>query len=493
MSSTPAALRGDRFRPQSIRGRVTVLVTVIAILLLVPAAVAGSMVATAAISDAIWQHTRRQAALTAAEVRGNRLTDPIVPTVAGADLVEVVAPDHHVMAASTAARGRPLLSKVWPTPSLPEQDVQTCLPDHGCLRISALRVSPAAQSPVVYAARLTPDLIPATILNGLFAVQAVLMIAVAALVTWRITGRTLRPVEAIRTHLAAINVNDLSTRVPEPKRDNEISRLAHTINSTLERLERAKEGELRTKAWLERMLDQQRRFTTDASHELRTPLAGLRIQLEEAQLHPDDIDLPHMIKCALGDIDRLQAIIADLLLLAQVGATAPSTLEPVDLAELVTTELAWRSGDQCAVKVDLEHGVMVRVVPPQIGRLLTNLIDNAQRHAEHRVEVGVRGMGEHAELTVTDDGAGIAECDREVVFERFARLDAARSRDRGGTGLGLAIARDIATAHCGTLRIEDPPDKGARFVLTLPLAGQESELPDQLGCPVLPEPPPSPC
>jgi signal transduction histidine kinase len=104
----------------------------------------------------------------------------------------------------------------------------------------------------------------------------------------------------------------------------------------------------------------------------------------------------------------------------------------------------------------------------QLARLLTNLLDNAERHAESQIIVTLRRQGEEAVLEVVDDGTGIAPEHREKVFERFTRLDASRSRDAGGTGLGLPIAREIATAHLGTLTIEDS-DTGARFVLRLPV------------------------
>ncbi|MER5624905.1 ATP-binding protein [Streptosporangium sp. NPDC002544] len=225
-------------------------------------------------------------------------------------------------------------------------------------------------------------------------------------------------------------------------------------------------------AGLRESLERQRCFTADASHELRTPLAGLRAQLEEAQLHPEETDLGELLEHTLGDVDRLQAITTDLLQLARQGADQASALENVDLARLIETEVPRRMHDLHPVRLRLEPGVMVDAVPGQIGRILTNLLDNAQRHAVGRVEVGLRRSGDSAELTVTDDGPGVPASERENIFQRFARLDTARSRDTGGTGLGLAIARDIAHAHHGTLHVEAPPTRGARFILRLPLTNQ---------------------
>ncbi|WP_214108015.1 sensor histidine kinase [Acrocarpospora catenulata] len=237
----------------------------------------------------------------------------------------------------------------------------------------------------------------------------------------------------------------------------------HAISAELERVT----------ASLQRALDRQRRFTTDASHELRTPLAGLRAKLEEAQLHPGETDLADLVKHTLGDVDRLQAIVSDLLFLARIGAAPPAALEPVDLAVLAKAGTARRTGDPHPVRLELTAGVTTDAVPEQIRRVLDNLLNNAQRHAVGDVAVTVRRAGDMAELSVTDDGPGVPPAEREHIFQHFTRLDTARSRDRGGTGLGLAIARDIAHAHHGTLHAEDAPSGGgARFVLRLPLNTQ---------------------
>ncbi|MFC4535267.1 sensor histidine kinase [Sphaerisporangium dianthi] len=220
---------------------------------------------------------------------------------------------------------------------------------------------------------------------------------------------------------------------------------------------------------LKRELQKKRRFASDASHELRTAVAGLRVQLEEASLHPDETDVGDLLARALREIDRLNAIITDLRLLAEMEAGPPIKPQPVDLAGLVRDEIAHRT-DRIAVLVRLEPTVTVQAIPIRIGRLLTNLLDNAQRHGRHLVEIRVRRDGDHAELTVTDDGDGVAESERERIFQRFTRLKAARHLDHAGTGLGLAIARDIAQAHAGSLHAGESDTGGARFVLRLPLA-----------------------
>ncbi|MFC4585228.1 sensor histidine kinase [Sphaerisporangium corydalis] len=219
---------------------------------------------------------------------------------------------------------------------------------------------------------------------------------------------------------------------------------------------------------LERMLEQQRQFITDASHELCTPVAGLRAQLEEAQLHPEQTDLISLLGSALRDVNRLQEIVADLLLLARLKAGMPAEREPVDLGELVQAQLCAQTYHR-EVRLRLDPQVIVEAVRPHIARVISSLVDNALRWATSTVRIQVRLDDRSAELIVTDDGEGIVEADRERVFEPFTRLDSARSRDRGGSGLGLAIARDIALYHDGTLRVESSCCGGARFVLRLPL------------------------
>jgi signal transduction histidine kinase len=237
---------------------------------------------------------------------------------------------------------------------------------------------------------------------------------------------------------------------------------------------------------LERALQQQRRFASDASHELRSPIAGLRVRLEEAQRHPEETCVEDVAEEALRDADRLEGIVTDLLVLSRVEADGDCggsgngngcrELETVDLAELAGMEAARRL-DRVADVLQLEPDVTVTGVRDELSRVLTNLMDNAQRHAERTVEIEVHRNGNFAELVVSDDGEGISEADREKIFERFTRLDASRKRDHGGTGLGLAISRDIAHAHNGTLDVGDSAAGGARFVLRLPLA--EDPTPDR--------------
>ncbi|WP_097911091.1 sensor histidine kinase [Streptomyces sp. b84] len=280
-----------------------------------------------------------------------------------------------------------------------------------------------------------------------------LLLVVVAGVTWLVTRRALRPVEGIRREMAAITASeDLARRVPEPGSRDEIAALARTTNETL--------------TVLEASVERQRRFVADASHELRSPIASLRTQLEVAEAHPELLDLPG----AVADTVRLQVLAADLLLLARLDAGEKPGSATVELGALVREEVSQRTGDRIAVGVEVPQGGAFEVNGSrgQLSRVIGNLLDNAQRHAEGSVAVSVAADGRGVRVEVRDDGAGVPEDERERIFERFVRLDDARSRDDGGAGLGLAIARDVATRHGGTLTVDRAAEGGAAFRLWLP-------------------------
>ncbi|UQI44728.1 HAMP domain-containing histidine kinase [Streptomyces sp. HU2014] len=280
------------------------------------------------------------------------------------------------------------------------------------------------------------------------------LVALAAAIAWAVTGLALRPVTTIRTELAAVTASELDRRVPEPAGGDEVALLARTVNGTLDRLEQA--------------VGRQRQFVADASHELRNPVAAVRSQLEVALAAPGG-PAPEAVRAALEDTVRLQRVAADLLLLARLDARVPTTPgEPVDLALLAAEEAARRPGARVPVTVEADAPVPLRGRAGQLERLAANLVDNAVRHAASRVTVRAYARDGSAVLEVADDGPGIPADERERVFERFVRLDAARDRERGGSGLGLAIAREIAHAHGGTLTASAAPGGGALLVARLP-------------------------
>lgn len=282
-----------------------------------------------------------------------------------------------------------------------------------------------------------------------------LLVAVVGVLTWLAAGRALRPVDAIRAEFTEISARDLHRRVPVPAARDEVGRLALTMNATLDRLESS--------------MHRQRQFVADASHELRSPLSTVRTPLEVAAAHPDRADWLKVASEALQDLDRLETLTADLLLLARLDATAPRAPAELDLAELTREVLRHRPAGTIRWSTELADGVRVVGHRLRLSRLLTNLIDNAESHGQHTALVRVGATASDAVLEVIDDGPGIPPRDRERVFERFTRLDEARSRDTGGNGLGLPIAREIAAVHGGTLTIADTAP-GAHFVARLPRA-----------------------
>ena len=280
-------------------------------------------------------------------------------------------------------------------------------------------------------------------------------VALAALV-WFVVGRTLRPVERIRAEVAEIGLGELDHRVPEPPGDDEIARLAMTMNEMLARLEASAR--------------RQQQFVADAAHELRTPLTRMRAELEVDARHPDAADAVATRLSQLDEIVALQRMIDDLLLLARGDAGGAPRTERVDLDDVVLDEL--RALPAPPPTVDRRGVSAAQVIGDrdELRRVVRNLLDNARRHATASVTVELAEADGRATLAVSDDGPGIPADRRAEVFERFSRLDAARSTGAGRVGLGLAIVHDIVARHGGTVTVDDGPAGGARFVVELPTA-----------------------
>jgi signal transduction histidine kinase len=230
-------------------------------------------------------------------------------------------------------------------------------------------------------------------------------------------------------------------------------------------------------ARLQDSAERQRRFVADASHELRSPLARMRAELEVDRAHPGSADPAATSASVLEETVGLQRLVDDLLLLARgdAGALDDVRTGPVDLDVVLERLVADRRSARPRIDT---HGVAPVQLPgdeAQLGRALGNLLDNAVRHARGAVTLTLAEHDGTAVLTVADDGPGIPVEERERVFERFTRLDDARSAD-GGAGLGLAIAREIAERHGGSLALTDS-GSGARFVLRLPVGRLHREPP----------------
>jgi signal transduction histidine kinase len=280
---------------------------------------------------------------------------------------------------------------------------------------------------------------------------------VLALLTWVIVGRTLRPVERIRAEVAAIDGADLHRRVPVPSADDEIGRLATTMNDMLARVEQAQA--------------RQRRFVADASHELRSPLTRMRTELEVDLQHPTTADPAATQRSVLEEVIALQQLVDDLLVLARSDSwrSTVAAAGPIAIGDVVADVVhRVRSPDGLAVEVAVAGRAVVTGLPGELARAISNVLDNAIRHARTTVRLSVGSDDGSVAVVVEDDGPGIPVVDAERVFERFARLDAARNVDDGGAGLGLSIARDIVERHGGRLIVDTSFEQGARLVITLP-------------------------
>ena len=273
-------------------------------------------------------------------------------------------------------------------------------------------------------------------------------------VLWIAVRRTLRPVERIRAEVAAIGVTELDRRVPEPRGNDEIARLAATMNEMLARLQRS--------------VQLQQRFVADASHELRTPLTRMRTELEVDERHPADADPVRTRRSQLDEIGALQRLIEDLLALARGDSAKGAVVaETVDLDDIVLAELR-SSGNGVRIDAGAVSAAQVVGDPAALRRVVRNIVDNARRHARSTVTVSLAEIDGTARLTIDDDGPGIAPERRADVFDRFTRLDESRTGASGHAGLGLAIVHDIVARHRGTVTVDDAPGGGARFVVTLP-------------------------
>jgi signal transduction histidine kinase len=333
---------------------------------------------------------------------------------------------------------------------------------HGTITPGKADVAPAgsvtvltANGPFAVAIQPDPTSVHAaqqTMVRFLLLAVPLLLMVVGAL-TWMAMGRALRPVEAIRAEFAEITAHDLHRRVPDRRAGDEVSRLAATMNTTLDQLQRA--------------VSRLRTFTSDAAHELRGPLTTLLVRLELAAARPQQADWLPVASESRRDAEQLRQIVDDLLLLARLDAGGLLRGDAFAAADVVRQAV----GRRAVTVLDNSAGGSVRGSRTAILRLVTNLVDNAVRHARSTVAVRLTREPGRLVLEVTDDGPGIAAADRSRIFDRFVRLDEARTpQDGTGTGLGLAIARDIAHAHGGELTAEQPQpgSPGARFVLTLP-------------------------
>jgi signal transduction histidine kinase len=443
----------------SVRMRTAAAATAVVALALVAGAVLLVAGLRTSLGHGVDASARLQAQAVATLAEGGRLSATFPATGDDTAFVQVLDADGKVVAASDNVADEAALVRFRPPGTAVVVHAVHGLPigQQGVFRVAARRVAGPTGPLVVYAgAALGPSQRSVRVVVAGLSIGLPIMVALVAFVAWWLAGRALRPVEAVRAEVADIaGHEDLGRRVPEPAGADELARLARTMNAMLDRLEAAAQ--------------RQRKFVADASHELRSPVTSARTQLEVDLAHPLGADWAGTASGVLADLGRVEHLIGDLLAVARSEVSAlPASPEDVDLGALVREEVQRaRLGSRVDIDTTGVSALTLQGDPAGLRRAVSNLLDNACRHARSQVTVSLRDDAGAVELAVADDGAGIAPDDRERVFERFTRLDAARNRDQGGTGLGLAIVRATVVAHGGTVRVQDA-HPGALFVVRLP-------------------------
>jgi len=307
--------------------------------------------------------------------------------------------------------------------------------------------------------------------NQLVIAAAFLGLAAAtasAFVATLISPRLFRPLEEIARLAGQISrADDLSRRLPDTGRDDEIGQLTLALNQTLARLEE--------------LFTAQQRFLADVSHELRTPLTTIRgnVDLMRRMGGADDVSLDDIE----AELERMTRLVNDLLLLARADVgSLPVTTETVEMDTLLLDVYRQVKALRPKVEVTLEEVDQVQVTgdSDRLKQLILNLVDNAVKYtpAGGQVFLSLHKDAGYAELTVGDTGIGIPEEDLPFIFDRFYRVDKARARAHGGSGLGLSIARWIVDVHKGTLSVDSKVGEGTTFTVRLPLRSPSSEPPE---------------
>ena len=450
------------WRRRSLRARLTVITTAgLAVALIVGALLLRATLRASLTRDV--DNTARQGAReVAALANANRL--PPLLLVPGTLTVQVLDPRGYIFnaspgadrvvsllplrqAAANAVTGRAVLLNGRPYDIPYTMRVVTVRTRSGDIVIAGVSFEPVTDT-------------VQTVTRALLVGTPVLLLLLAW-VTWLVVGSTLRPISALRRGAQVVAGTGRPSTLPVPEARDEVQVLAVTLNDMLARLDAAQQ--------------RQRDLVSDTAHELRSPIASIRTQLEVALDHPEQQEWTETASDVLADTLRLARLAEDLLVLARLddrGTRPPPGRRPVDLSALSAEEAARSAGARVPVTASTSDRCVVTGDPDGLRRLLRNLIENALRYAKSGVDVTARRDGDDVVLSVSDDGPGIPAKDRERAFDRFVRLDAARSRDgqeAGGSGLGLAIVRATALAHGGSAGLEDA-SPGLRAVIRLPAA-----------------------
>jgi heavy metal sensor kinase len=293
---------------------------------------------------------------------------------------------------------------------------------------------------------------------------AAVLLLVSGFVGYWISRRALAPVDALVRTARSIRGTNLSGRLQKVETGDELQRLSDTLNEMLDRIELA----------FQRITQ----FTADASHELRTPISLIRTEAELAlRRSRTEAEYKESLNHILSEAERTTSLIEQLLEMARADSGREVLdIQPVDLSQTLRSvvdrwhqvsairnvEFAARIGDGPAFVMGNEA---------LLRRLTEILLDNAFKYtgSPGSVHLSLELHIDSARITVQDSGVGIAQEDQNRIFERFYRVDKARSRAQGGTGLGLAIAQWIVSQHRGTIAVESRPGKGATFRVELPL------------------------
>jgi signal transduction histidine kinase len=437
-------------RRWSLRARLTLLTSGLLCVALVVGAVVLSTVLSRSRVTALDDVVRDRAVTVAGLVAGDRVPDAL-PVAEPGEIVQVLDGDGRVVATSpTASRTLPVLpadvlAGLRPRAGGPEPVVLGTDDSAYDAQARAAVLLPAdASGPS--AGTIVVATVPVAEVEGLVRALRLSLAGVVPVLTalfagaiWVALGRALRPVERLRSAAAQVARAGGPGSLPEPGTDDEIGALARTLNEMLDRLEVA--------------AGRQRAFVADAAHELRTPLAALGAALDVAREHPDAYAREELVADLAAETRRMQVLVDDLLLLARLGSR-PVPDAVVDLGAVAREAAALAAAGQDPdpdrrVVVEVTGAGTARGDAAALGRVVRNLVDNALRHAAATVRVAVADGA----VLVVDDGPGIPDADTERVFERFVRLDDARSRPGGGSGLGLAIAREVAREHGGDVRV----------------------------------------
>jgi len=441
---------------------VRVRVTAVAVLVVGLALVAGAITIVAVLRRSLTDNVRTSAELRAQDV-AEILESGTPPGGLAVDdeedlLVQVLDADGRVVASTANVEGEPAVTALRPgrtarLSGLPIGDDEEFL-------VVAEGADAGSGSFTVLVGRSLESVGETTgIVSDVLMAGIPLLLLVVGTSAWLLTGRALAPVEGIRSEVAAISAAEMHRRIPHPPGHDEIARLADTMNEMLGRLEDSQA--------------RQRRFVSDASHELRSPVTTIRQHSEVARSHPEGTSVTDLADTVLAEDLRLEQLVEDLLWLARVDErTLRLHREPVDVDDVVLDE-ARRLRLTTPLDVDTADVSAGQVLGDrlQLRRMLRNLVDNAARHARGRVVLSLAETYGAVVLRVDDDGPGIPVEHRVRVFERFVRLDDARTRDGGGSGLGLAVVAEIAAAHGGSVTVGDSPLGGARFEMRVPANG----------------------